>query len=134
MGNPFFLHFLWWSKLSKKNLNRNMDILIWNLLSESILNLGKWSNWNYANWRNWPPPKVWNWFQKQISNENVHIFILSFFRSVLSSQFFSATIDFPLYFQKVIWVGGGQILWRKNSEKAKHTGICPSYCGNVSET
>ena len=44
-------------------------------------------------------------------------------------------MDFPLYFQKVIWVGGGTDFVTTNfSEKAKHTGICPSFGGNVSET
>ena len=61
-----------------------MDILIWNMLSESIFDFGKWSNWKYANTRICvfsvlPLPEVENWFRKQISNENVHITILNFF-------------------------------------------------------
>ena len=44
-------------------------------------------------------------------------------------------MDFPLYFQKVICVRG-QIFWEKKNffEKAKHTGICTSIYGDVSET
>ena len=36
---------------SKKNFNRKMDILISNLLSETILEFRKWSNGKYANTR-----------------------------------------------------------------------------------
>ena len=58
-----------------------MDILIWNLLSESIFDFGKWSHWKYANacicvFSVWTPLEVENWFWKHISNENVHITIL----------------------------------------------------------
>ena len=58
-----------------------MDILILNLLSESILDFGKWSNWKYANTLIcvFSLPEVQNRFQKQIWNENVHISILNFF-------------------------------------------------------
>ena len=38
---------------SKKNYKRNMDILISNLLSESILDFGKQWNGKYANTRTW---------------------------------------------------------------------------------
>ena len=63
--------------------NRNMDILISNLLSESILDYGKWSNGKYTYTRIcvfsvWPLPVVQNWFWKQIWNENVHISNLNF--------------------------------------------------------
>ena len=52
MGNPFFDFFLILAKtLQKKIYNRNMDILISNLLSETILDFGKWSNGKYANAR-----------------------------------------------------------------------------------
>ena len=52
--------------LQKKILNRNMDILISNLLSESNLDFGKWSNGKYANTRIcvfsvWPLPEVDIW-------------------------------------------------------------------------
>ena len=51
-----------------------MGILFSNLLSESIFNFGKWSNWKYANMRIcvfsvWPLPEVKNWFWKQIWKE-----------------------------------------------------------------
>ena len=37
-------------------------------------------------------------------------------------------MNFPLYFQKVIWVGGGVVFLSKIlSEKAKHPRICPDY-------
>ena len=66
-----------------------MDILIPNLLSESIFDLGRWSNGKYTNTRIclfsvWPLPKVENWFWKQIWNENVHISILIFFEEFWS--------------------------------------------------
>ena len=85
-----------------------MDILIWNLLSKSIFDFGKWSNWKYAYTRIrvfsvWPLPKVENWFWKLIWNENVHISILIFFLSFSVSILKSQKMDFPLYFQKVIW-------------------------------
>ena len=35
-----------------------MDILIWNPLSESIFDFGKWSNWKYANTRQKLIPKT----------------------------------------------------------------------------
>ena len=62
--------------LQKKMYDSNMDILIWNLLSESIFDFKKWSNWKYAKrhiwvFSVWPLPKVKNWSRKQISNENV---------------------------------------------------------------
>ena len=44
-----FSTFCCWSKCSKKIYNRNMDLLISKLLSKSILDVGKWSNWKYAN-------------------------------------------------------------------------------------
>ena len=69
-----------------------MDILISNLLSKSIFDFGKWSNWKYANTRIcvfsvWPLPKVKHWFWKQIWNENVHISILNFFSGAFRSVF-----------------------------------------------
>ena len=42
-------------------------------------------------------------------------------------------MDFPLYFQKVIWVGGTDFVTTIFSEKAKHTGICPSFGGTCSK-
>ena len=45
-------------------------------------------------------------------------------------------MEFPLYFQNVIWPGGGGhfLLMKKKSEKAKHPQICISFGGNVGET
>ena len=40
-------------------------------------------------------------------------------------------MDFPLYFQKVIGSGQGFIFGEKNSVKAKHPKICPSFGGNI---
>ena len=85
-----------------------MDILISNLLSESILDFGKWSNWKHMYTRKrvfpvWPLPEVQNWFWKQIWNENVHISILNFFFKEFWPIFkkFKKN-DFPLYFKNVI--------------------------------
>ena len=44
-------------------------------------------------------------------------------------------MDFPLYFQNVIWPGGGaKFVTKKISEKAKHPQMWPSFGGNVGET
>ena len=81
-----------------------MNILIWNLLSESIFDFRKWSNWKYANtdiriFSVWPLPKVKNWFWKQISNENVHITILNNFLERFDQHLKKVKkMDFPLYF------------------------------------
>ena len=54
------------------------------------------------------------------------------FRSVFKKV---KKMDFPSYFEKMIWVGGDFFFPPKFfSEKAKHPGICPSLSGNVSET
>ena len=79
-----------------------MDNLISNMLSESILDFRKGSNWKYANTRIcifsvWPLPKVENWFQKQIWNENIHIYILNFLKSF--GQYFKKSENgFPIVF------------------------------------
>ena len=117
-----------------------MDILISNLLQKSIFDFRKWSNWKYTYSRIrefsvWPLPEVENWFLKQIWNENVNISILIFFfwafRSVLKK---SKKINFPFYFQNVIWLGGIHFFIKKISEKAKHLRMCPGIGGNVGET
>ena len=56
MGNPFLIFVCDDRNAPQKNWNRNINILISNLLSESILDFGEWSNWKYANygiWCNW---------------------------------------------------------------------------------
>ena len=105
----FWLLFRYWQKIFKKNLSRNMDILISNRLSESILDFAKWSNWKYANthigvFSIWPLPKVQNWLQKQIWNENVHNSILNFWFEEFWPIFkkVKKKMDFPLYFKTVI--------------------------------
>ena len=71
-----------------------MDILIWNLLWESILDLGKWSNLNYANYANWhnwrnfscttsQSPKL---IPKAYFKWEFHISITNFFGAFRSSQ------------------------------------------------
>jgi hypothetical protein len=42
-------------------------------------------------------------------------------------------MDFPLYFQNVIWPGGYIFSSKFFSEKAKHLRMCPSIGGNVGE-
>ena len=83
----------------------------------------------------WPLPEVRNWFRKQISNENVHISILNFFFGAFrSSQKNVQKRISHCIFKKWFGWGGTDFVTKKNSEKAKHTGICPSFGGNVSET
>ena len=106
-----------------------MDILYSNLLSESILDFGKWSNWKYTNKRICvfslgPLPKVQNWFRKQIWN-----------------LFWSVSVNI----KKVkIWIfhcisksdltGVGYIFWQNFiSEKAKLSQICLNLGGSMPE-
>ena len=114
-----------------------MAILISNLLSKSIFDFGKWSNWKYTYTRIrvfsvWPLPEVENWFLKQIWNENVHISILNFFfeafRSVLKKI---QKWTFHCILKK--WFDLGFIFDKKNSEKAKHPKICLSLGGSMPE-
>ena len=89
--------------LHKKIQNRNIDILISNLILESIFDFRKWSNWKYANtsicvFSVCPLPKVKNWFWNQIWNENVHIFILIFYGFGL--YFKNLKNGFPIVFSK----------------------------------
>ena len=63
----------------------------------------------------WPLPEVRNWFRKQILNENVHISILK------------KNMECFNHHKKCF-------VTKKNSEKAKHTEICPSFDGNASKT
>ena len=50
MGYPIFDFIKYWPKLyNNKKLNRNMNFLITNLLSESIFDFRKWSNGKYPN-------------------------------------------------------------------------------------
>ena len=67
-GKLIFDIVLWWSKRSKENFKWNRDILISNMISESISDFGKWSNWkyaNYANWRIFSLTTSQNWFQNR---------------------------------------------------------------------
>ena len=66
-----------------------MDILISNLLSESILDFGKWLNRKYTNTRFcvfsvWSLPEVQNWFQKQIWKKLKNGYSIVFSKSDLS--------------------------------------------------
>ena len=53
----------------------------------------------------WPLPKVWNWFAKKISNQNVHISNLIFFGAFGSSQKNVQKWIFHCIFQKWFWWG-----------------------------
>ena len=62
---------------------------------------------------------------------------LNLFLERLGQYLKNGKMDFPLYFQKVIWAGGGEgqfLLTIFFSAKAKHPGICPSFGGNVDKT
>ena len=44
-------------------------------------------------------------------------------------------MDFPWYFQNLIWPGGGaKLINTKMPYKAKHLQICPIFDGNVGKT
>ena len=63
------------------------------------------------------------------------ISVLNFFGVFRPKKIVFKKIGFPIVFSKVIRVGGDSFFCQKFvSEKAKHPGICPSFCGNVSET
>ena len=104
MENPIFNFFLFWSKRSNFVFYiRNMDLLISKLLSNSILDIGKWSNWNYAQLRIcvfsvWPLPKVKNWFKKQFWNKKVHLFIVKKNIGAFSQTNKKLKIGFPIVF------------------------------------
>ena len=119
--------------------NRNIDILILNLLLESILDFGKWSNGKYTNTRIcvfsvWPLPKVQKWFQKQVWKENVRISILFFFKAFRSIFKKVKKIIFHCIFKK--WFDRRRVLFLTNffSEKAEHPKICLSLGGSIPET
>ena len=96
-----------------------MDILISNLLSESIFDFGKGSNWKYANTRIcvfsvWPLPEVENWFWKQIWNENVHISIVNFFVKSFGQYLNKSKYGFSIVFSKIDSAWVGFYFWQKN--------------------
>ena len=83
-----------------------MGIPFLNLLSESIFDFWKWSNWKYAItgicvFSVWPLQDVKKLFQKQIWKENAYISIQKILKS-FGQYSKSQKMDFPLYFQKVI--------------------------------
>ena len=105
---------------SRQFFDHTISHMQWNTIQTETFNLfnkcfktvienngfGKWSNWKYANTRIsvfsvWPLPKVENRFRKQIWNENVHISILNFLLKCIG-QYLKKSMDFPLYFQKVM--------------------------------
>ena len=80
-----------------------MDILISDMLSESILDFRKWSNGKYANTRIcvfsvWPLSEVQNWFRKQIWNKNIHISSLNFFLKSFDHYFKKSKNGFSIVF------------------------------------
>ena len=82
-----------------------MDIVISNLVLESILDFGKRSNWKYTYTRTrvfyvWPLPKVQNWYRKQIWNENVHISILKIFLKLFGQYLKKIQNGVPIVFSK----------------------------------
>ena len=115
-----------------------MDILITNLLSESIFDFGK-SNWKYANTRIcvfsvWPLPDVENWFRKQIWNENIHISIVNFFLKSFG-QYFKKSKKWISHciFKKWFYRGRVHFLTEIFSEIAKLPEICLSFGGSMPE-
>ena len=88
--------------------NRNIDLLISNLLSISIMDIGKWSNWKYTQihirvFSVWPLPQVHNWFQKHFWNKKVLISIVK--KSVLTKK--KIKIGFPIVFLNLARKGLG---------------------------
>ena len=122
----------------KKNQNRNMDILFLNLLSESILDFGKWSNWKYTYTRTrvfsvWPLPEVQNWFWKQIWNENIHISFLIFFLKRFDQYLKKNKKNgFPIVLSKSNLTGVGSMCWWFFL-KAKNPNICLCLGGSMPE-
>ena len=82
-----------------------MDIFISNLLSKSIFDFWKWSNWKCANMRIsvfslWPLTKVKNWLQKQTWNKNVHISVLNFLFGCFAQYLKKSKNRFHIVFSK----------------------------------
>ena len=139
MGNPFFDFFKYWPNLFKKK--KRMEIWAFsflNLLSEAIFDFGKWSNWKYTFthirvFSVWPLPEAQNRFRKHIWNENVHIFILNFFKA-----FWSIFKKVKLWISRYIfkkWFERRRVYFLKKffSEKAKHPNICLCLGGSMPE-
>ena len=117
MENSFLNIFLWWSKHSKK-----IELDIWTFWFEICFSNQFWTLGSgqikiapigmIGVISVVPLPKVRNWFQKQISNQNVHIFILKkiFERFDYHKEIFKK--GFSIIFPNSDLGGGGQILWQ----------------------
>ena len=90
---------------------------------------GKTKNMQIRVFLVWPLPDVWNWFQKQIWNESVHISVQNFFKEFQSIfRKFKKMISYCL-FKK--WFDRGRVhfLTKFFSKTAKLPKICLSFCG-----
>ena len=96
-----------------------MDILISNLLSESISDFGNGQTeitpitpiGIIGVFSVWPLPEVRNWLPNQILNENVHISILNFFVEHFDHHKKNVQNGFSIVFSKSDLGRRGQILW-----------------------
>ena len=110
-----------------------MDILISNLLSETILDFRKWSNGKHMYTHTcvfsvWPLPKVENWFRKQIWKDNTHNSIQKKNLKSFGHYLIKSKNRFPIVFSKCDLTGvGSNFGQKKNYEKAKHPQNMPKF-------
>ena len=80
----------------------------------------------------WGLPEVQNWFWMQFFNQVLYYYYLKVFLWIISSKTIAfQKMDFPLYFQNVIWPGQGFFLSKRKSDKAKHPKICLKIGGSM---
>ena len=115
MGNPFFGMPFLGTKRSNFFQNGNYIALYQKLCSDLILDLGKCPNQKTHEIRKYLYLCVF-WLghfpRSRIESKNslikcYKITLLNFFSRVFSQNIAFLKMDFPLYFQQVIWVGGG---------------------------
>ena len=80
-------------------------------------------------------PEVRDQIWKQFFDKVLYNYSSKFYLWSVSPQKMALKkMDFPLYFQKVIWPGRVHFLMKFFSEKSKHPKICLSFGGSMPET